>query len=216
MFSYAFILGTCGLGAQYLFWLVPFLLMRGRERFAAVYSILAGLYLVLFYTSVQGTRPNHENLGAFAPLRGASWLTPGHTDAAVKTQLILLIGNLLLPLACLAFVLLFAWRRTSSIEIAPSAVAFAPMTVALAITLALFVYALRLPRPGEEDFVARTRANVVKKYNVVRITPPTARYGEPTWVVPPVSSRIEVTALALAWIAAWSGVAYLTASRTRR
>jgi len=214
--SYAFILGTCGLGAQYLFWLVPFLLMRGHERFAAVYTLVAGLYLVLFYTSVAAPYPNDENVGALAPLRIASWLTPGGTDAAIKTEIIRPLGSIVLPLACLVFVLFTIWRRRTPIEAVPSASVFLPMVVAIGITIALFGFSLMLPTPKEEEFLARTRARILATYDVVPTVAPSTRRGELAWAVPPVAHRFDVTWLAYLWIAAWSGAAYLTGVRARQ
>jgi hypothetical protein len=101
--GYAWILGTSVMCAQYLMWIIPFLLLAGRERFAAIYSLLAGVYLVTFYASSGHSAENIRNLGAYAPLRPLSWLTPDATDSLARIYTLLIVGDFLIPIACLVW-----------------------------------------------------------------------------------------------------------------
>lgn len=218
--AYAFLLGTCGLGAQYLSWIVPFLLMCGYVRFAAVYSLVAGIFLVLTYSSMGADIV--MNLGAFGPLRGAAWLAPGGTRSMVKAYLLVIFGDLLVPLVNVGWLAVVGWRLAAGWKDAPAnrqppTANQLPLALALAITAIIFCYSLTLPRMDANTFGARMRAKV-SAYEVVRIHD--VLPGQPTWVVPDGAGvahdgGLDAAMIAYAWIGVWTCAAYLTAARKR-
>jgi hypothetical protein len=95
-------LGLClaasGLAPQYLIWGIPFLLLSGRYRAAAVYSLIATIFLSLYYAHPLTPFMAHENMITFAPLKVLGWLTP--PAAFINPQilpLIHLLGNYAIP-----------------------------------------------------------------------------------------------------------------------
>ena len=207
LLGYAFILGTAGLSAQYLAWLVPFLLLRGHDRFLAIYSLLAGIYLTFFYTTPGIGAIQFENLAAMAPLRPLSWLTPAFSQIEAKTWAIAIIGNLLLPLSCLAFLAGMAWRRTPEAD-AEQPASVSPLWTAGMSTALLLLIALALPRPDADAFVTHTHAKAAA-YDMNRMTIP----GEPKWAIRSYGAarwqrRPDASDLAILWIVVWSGMAF--------
>lgn len=214
LFGYTFIMGTSGLSAQYLVWLVPFLLLRGHARFLAIYSLLAGIFLTFFYTTSGFGTIRFENLAAMAPLRQLSWLTPAFSQIDAKTWAIAIIGNLLLPLSCLAFLAVMAWRRASEADAGRPA-SLSPLWTAVALTALLLLIALALPRPDADAFVTRTHAKA-GAYDMNRMTIP----GEPKWAIRSHGAarwqrRPDASDLALLWIVVWSGTAFRGPARPR-
>lgn len=206
LLGYTFILGTAGLSAQYLAWLVPFLLLRGHDRFLAIYSVLAGIYLTFFYTTPGIGAIRFENLAAMAPLRQLSWLTPAFNQIEAKTWASALVGNMLLPVSCLAFLTIIAWRRTPEPD-ADQPAPMGPLWAAGALTALLLLFALTLPRPDADAFVTRTHAKAAA-YDMRRIAGP----GEPHWAIRSYGAahwarRVDAADLALLWIVSWSVVA---------
>lgn len=213
LLSYAWIIGALPLGAQYLSWLLPFLLLLGHFRFAAIYSLLAGIYLATFYTSVGHTAAHALNLGAFAPLRFASWLTPGSTASDMKIMVLLAVGDFLLPVACLCWLALRGWRPARVSE-TPRTASLAPLTIAFAVVAILIVVALALPAPSPAQLEARTNEKVLA-YDLVPL-PGGGRQVIPDAAGMPHPGGVDVNHIAYAWIGAWSLAAYLTAAREGR
>lgn len=205
---YAFVLATCGLSAQYLVWLVPFLLLRGDDRFAALYTLAAGVFLVTFYVSPFGgfRGYNFENLGAFGPLDALAWLTPTIADVRARLELVRALGDYVIPLLCLGFLLLQFRRRRTEVLSAPS---LAPLGAALAISALLFAAAWQFPRPTPGAFTARmeqkTRAYHVESFPSP-IEPEQRLWGIPLDVR---AHPFTATNLAYAWVVAWSLAAAL-------
>lgn len=204
---YAFVLATCGLSAQYLVWLVPFLLLRGHHRFAALYTLAAGVFLVTFYVSPFGgfRGYNFENLGAFAPLDAVAWLTPKIANAPLRLDIIRTLGDYVIPLLCLSFLLL-QFRRPAEDD-APPAPSLAPIAVAVAIAAAMFAVAWQFPRPAPEAFTARMEKKI-DAYNVQPfqspIEPERRLRGIPLDVR---EHPFAATNLAYVWVVVWSVVA---------
>ena len=220
LLSCAWILGTCGLAAQYLSWLVPFLLLKAHLRFAAMYSLIAGIWLTLFYVTpsvgVEGV--NFPNLGAFAPLREMAWLTPAVVIEGAIPDLMSVAGNFAVPFSCLALIVFLARRRPAA-ETPLHAASLAPIAAAVTAAALLIVAALLLPRPGPDEF-RRVTHQKVQAYNAVPFVSPAARPGEPVWVIPAAvgivrASRVHAGTIAILWIVSWSCAAYLTAARKR-
>jgi hypothetical protein len=218
LLSCAWILGTCGLAAQYLSWLVPFLLLKAHLRFAAVYSLIAGLWLALFYVTpgagVGGV--NFANLGAFAPLRQVAWLTPPVAGNGTISDLLRVAGNFAVPLCCLALIVFLVRRRPAAEP--PLRASLGPIAAAVTAAAFLIVAALLFPGPEPEEF-RRVTHQKVQAYNVVPFVPPAARPGEPVWVIPAAvrnvpANPVHAGTIAIVWIVIWSCAAYLTGART--
>jgi hypothetical protein len=208
---YVFTIATCGLSAQYLVWAVPFLLMCGHDRFAALYSLVAGVFLVTFYVSPFGgfLGYNFENLAAFAPLRELIWLTPPITDARLRLEIVRTLGDIVLPVLCAAFLLMRLWqlRRRKANEAPTERDSLAPLAVGLTALAAMVTLAWSMPKPPPEVF-ARRMETKVQAYNVELYQPP-AKALKPAWVVP-LGARphpFVATNLAYLWVAVWCAVA---------
>lgn len=208
---YAFVLATCGLSAQYLAWLLPFLLLLGHQRYASLYSLAAGVFLVTFYVSPFGgfSGYNFENLGAFAPLKALAWLTPAGSSAALKLDIVRAVGDYVLPLICAG--MLFLRRREE--EARP--VSSTPLLGAAAIIGVMFVSALALSRPTFPQFIERVGARI-DSYNVETFRAPHDPKRQ-LWIIPSGTRAHPLAAnhLAYAWVVAWSVISAARASGAR-
>ncbi len=202
LFFYAFVLATCGLSAQYLAWLLPFLLLRGHFRFAALYSLVAGVFLVTFYASPFGgfNGYNFENLGAFAPLKALAWLTPSAAHAAIRLDVVRALGDYVIPLVCIG--VFFLKRESDGLKPAGTS----PLFVAIAVIAVMFLSALLLPRPAAPQFAVRMGEKIAA-YNVEPFQSPVDP-KKSWWVIPMKSAggMFAATTLAYAWVAAWSAI----------
>jgi hypothetical protein len=202
--AYAFVLGTSGLSAQYLAWLLPFLLLRGYERFAALYGLLAGAYLAVFYGSIGHDGVNWMNMIAFAAWRPAAWLTPAVSHVLAKVYVVVALGHYQVPIACLVFAILqcrAGFRPSGRAEARP-AFSTVPLAVAFIVILGLFVAALQLPRPAKEAFHQRAEERI-REYTVTKVIRPQAG-----WLIEFQKPKaIDALTIAYAWIAAWTVIA---------
>jgi hypothetical protein len=220
LLTFAFIVGTAGLGPQYLMWLVPLLLICGHERFAAVYSLLAGMLLIIHYHHPGPAGMNMENMGAFGPLSGAAWLAPAATFLETKSWLYLFLGSFALPLACLVFAVkemaAVIAPRGHGEELPQPAVStigvIAPTLLALAVIGGMAAWAGAKPAPTVPEFVAAMRpkldAYAIHRYWGRGLNSP----KDPAWVIPSYAEGIErprpraVDAVSIGyfWVLAWS------------
>lgn len=196
--GYAFVLGLSGLAGQYLAWAAPFLLLRGHVRFAGLYGLVAGLYLTLANTSVGYDGTNYAARVAFAPLRSMAWLTPALTFVDAKVFLLSMLGDVVLPLSCLAFAVWSTWRRAGVEEKADSGVpkttSLAPLAVAGALIVTMLGAAWLLQSPTAEAFRSRSATKM-------------AGYA---MTDPPADRKVDAATIAYAWIGVWSVVAFTT------
>ena len=95
-------IGYCGISPQYLLWVVPFAFAVGEIRFAILYNVLGAVALFCYYVSPGTTGLNIENFGALAPLARLGWLSPPRLSAGLTTGAVVIVANLLIPLASLA------------------------------------------------------------------------------------------------------------------
>lgn len=227
LLAIAVIYGTAGIGPQYLMWIVPLLLVCGHNRFAAFYSLVAGWFLVIHYHHPGPTGFNMENLGAFAPLRGASWLAPVPVLLGPNSFLYVFLSSFLLPVSCLAFV---AFQITRIVKTRPAAEVFtaavtparllAPAIAGLAIVAIVSAWALSKPEPTVRQLEMALRAKL-PAYEVERYRGPGLRNpNEATWVVPayvaneaPRARAIDAVTIAYAWIVVWSAAAWMSDAR---
>lgn len=202
--SLAFILASSGMSPQYLMWIVPFLLIGGYRRYAAIYSLAAGLFLLIYYHHSGPTGFNWENLGAFAPLKPLSWLVPPVTDTAVFGFL----GSLVIPLSALLF---FVVQLLKALRAEPKHGQEEPRVsvVPTAVAAAVVVMALLIPA---EPTAARFEATVAEKtahYAMKRHHGPGLRHpDEPTWVMDGHRSGLNAVTIGYAWVVLWSIAAW--------
>ncbi len=103
LFCFSFPLGVAGIGSQNLLWPVPFLLLTGKLRLGALYNLVTIAFLLVYYMTPSASYMPYENMGAFAALRAFSWLMPPRSlGAGVPADLLPLLGNLVIPVCCLA------------------------------------------------------------------------------------------------------------------
>ncbi|HVE71272.1 MAG TPA: glycosyltransferase 87 family protein [Thermoanaerobaculia bacterium] len=197
---YALILATCGLAAQYLTWIFPFLLLRDHVRYAALYSLVAGVFLVTFYVSPFGGVGgyNFENLSAFAPLKSMSWLTPTAANAPLKLTVVRSLGDYAIPLLCIG--VLFLKRP----DVAPTSPSPMSLLVAGAVVAIMVVAAATLPWPSYPEFIER-RETRIQAYNVETFRAPPDPKRQ-LWRIPSGTRAhpLAATNLGYAWIVAWS------------
>jgi hypothetical protein len=215
MLTLAFLIASSGIGPQYLLWIVPFLLVSRRVEYAAIYSFIAGVFLIVYYHHPGPAGP--ENLGALAPLRPLAWLAPSATFLEQKMALLTMLGSVALPLSALLFFLLEVFRLLRNRErreevprrsipqlLAPAAIGFA--VVALAVVLVTW---LPEPTPGRFNETIRRKT---AQYTMYRYEGTDLRNAsEPSWVIPaytrPAEHReswIDATTIGYAWVVVWS------------
>ncbi len=103
LFGFSFPLGVSGIGPQYLLWPVPFLLLTRTYRLGALYNFVTVAFLLVYYMTPSASYIPYENMGAFASLRGFSWLMPPQSlGEGAPADLLPFLGNLVIPVCCLA------------------------------------------------------------------------------------------------------------------
>lgn len=222
----AAIIATAGLGPQYLMWLVPFLLICARDRYSALYTLLAGLFLVLYYHNPGVHQNNFENLGAYAPLCALRWLTPAADAIEAKALLLVLVGNFLLPFSALVFFLielLRASRRAPSEEIPPPLGAgqlVAPAALAVLVVAASGIIAMSLPEVTPRQFSEMVHRRTAE-YDMYRYRGPGLVHPhEPAWIIPAFRHEVQaapvnIVTIGYVWVLAWAGASWLLAPRAR-
>lgn len=223
---FTLLIGTCGLAPQYLVWPVPFAIIGRRYGFLAIYSAVCTAYMLLFYASPHATTMAYENVGTFATVKAAAWLTPKIGSDAV-VPLIHELGAYPIPLTALgllAFVIGRALivKRPSTLVAPPPATKDyaargAPWTYValLALVFAGAAFEKRLGGVSPTDFEA-ILARKVARYDIEMA----GRY----YVIPATyadhpASAFNVVALGTAWTATWSvaaGALLVAAGRRRK
>lgn len=222
LISFAVVFGLAALSPQYLMWIVPLLLICGHARFAAVYSLIAGWFLLIHYHHPGPAGFNIENVGAFGPLRGAEWLAPSVAMLATNSVLYTLLSSFCLPLLCLGFavvqILRLRGKREGEFEtpVLTSRIA-APAIAGLAIVAVASAWAVSKPEPTVPQFQAALAAKV-SQYAVVRYRGPGLRSRDnPSWVIPayaaaepPPPKGIDAVTIGYAWVVLWSAAAWMS------
>ena len=102
LFSLSLPLGVAGIAPQYLLWPVPYLLVTRMFRLGALYNLVTVAFLVVYYMMPSASYIPNENMGAFAALRGFSWLMPPQAiGAGLPARLLHFVGNLVIPVCAL-------------------------------------------------------------------------------------------------------------------
>ncbi|MBV8519225.1 MAG: hypothetical protein JO197_17660 [Acidobacteria bacterium] len=205
-------LAVSGLSIQYLLWPVPFAILAGRRRFLALYTLVAGAFVVLYYETPILNLPNMENLGAYGMLRRFGWLSPPLPPRGLQT-IEQLLGNYAIPLLCLAFVV---WRvtnvfrrdeRAPALPLAPLRRVLAPALVLLLLLGCATLWATRRPPMRADAFIQR----VVQKIGAYDVVPYTGdlvvRRGSRIWIArsftdASISAPLHIVLLGLGWVAA--------------
>ncbi len=112
MLCNAFVIALCGYCPNYLMWLVPFLCINGNIGFMAVYGTIGGIFHALFYSNLfSNAEVAYQSGLSFAPLLGyKSFFPPAWCNNGYITDTVRLLGNYILPLLCLLFIIHFFKR----------------------------------------------------------------------------------------------------------
>lgn len=217
-------LGLSGLAPQYLAWPVAFVLLCGRMRFAAVYSLIAGLFLLIYYQLPALNGFNVENMGAWGFLRPFGGWSPELPDVRWRA-VARLAGNFAIPLLCLGYAgyeLVRILRRRQSPPPAPAAgfrVLIPTGAVALGV-LTLFAVTMFYRKPADAAFAYRVEQKTAA-YDVVRYRgaiPPEKRRMK-IWIARSytqegIANRVlNVNTIGVLWIVAWSAAVALIRRR---
>lgn len=179
--AFAVTLGLSSLAAQYLCWLLPFALLSRRYRIAAVYSLVAGVFLVYYYRAPVVEISNLVALGAYgmlAPLR--AWTPPAY----LNESLLRFAGNLVIPALCLAIgVIVFrrplaGLREETGREEANGGAAVA----ALVLIAFLSAWAWLQPPVAAGEFTSVMLERIETRYDVVRYRGPLVDESAMTWL----------------------------------
>lgn len=225
---FAFTLGFCGSAPQYLCWIVPFAILAGDLRFAAIYNFLCATVLLLYYHNPGIGGRNIENLGTYAPLRAFRSLAPSLTNLPEKFFVVFYGGNLIIPLLAIGFftlVLLRVFRRDAPrvAETIPTpdhrrAIAATLLLVAIALGGLCLWARLQSPLTGAE-LTQRIRARIDVDYWAVRFAESNPLNPEaPVWVLPsfvgPLPARaMNAFTIGMTWTLLWTAAAYALARR---
>lgn len=210
-------MGLSGLAPQYLCWLMPFALLCGRMRFAAIYGLIVGLFLLIYYQLPALNVFNIENMGAWAFLKPLGGLSPTIPD--VRWRVVArFTGNLAIPLFCLGYVgfelIRILRRRDAAMPLAGSRPRTAPLFITIALVLAAFGWTRLHPRPSPMQLASAIQQKA-ESYDVVRYRgaiPPDKR-PLPIWIARSYVERgvtnrfLNINTLGVIWIAAWAVLA---------
>jgi hypothetical protein len=203
-------IGLAGLSPQYLCWPVAFALLTGRTRFLALYTLLAGIFLALYYELPAVNLRNVENLGTYGFLKPFGHWSPVVPD--VRLRLVAqILGNYAVPLCALAYAI-WSGSRPAAIAVSPP-ISLRPLVVPLALSAAFVVladvWAANQNAFADEQFIV-TVDRRVRSYDIVRYR---AEHAGKMWVarsfVDPAAGRpiLNAATLAMLWVCAWSVVA---------
>lgn len=210
-----------GLAPQYLCWLVPFMLLTGRTGFAAVYSLVCGLFLLLFYQLPQVNEFSIQNMGAWGflkPFGGWSPPLPGLAWQSVARA----AGNYVIPLLCLVYVVVVIARAVLKDRVAAELEAPAdrkaiagPLAVVTAFVVVMTVWSAMKPPIHDLEFIYRVDQKILEQYDVIRYRGPAPPNRSKMWIprsyVEPVTNRLlNVNTAGVLWVAWWSLAAAAT------
>lgn len=207
---FAAVLGLSGLGPQYLAWVIPFALFSGRTRFAAVFTLVAGIFLILFYRLPFVNRLNVENLGAYGLLRPLGGWGPG-TGGETMRVVAVLLGNYAVPLICLGFFgvevvrAILRERQAGTPALHHARRLVTPLLLAVAMVGIGTIWAASRPAVKDVDFIVRTEQKI-EAYDVVRYRGRDMA-GVKVWVPRTGRSGVNTANLAMVWVVAWSAAA---------
>jgi hypothetical protein len=218
------ILFLSGLGPQYLCWVVPFALFSGRIRFAAIYSLVAGIFLAFYYQLPAVNGFNAENLGAYGILKPLGFLSPPLPPVRLRF-VEQFLGNYAIPLLGLSVVVLEVVRalkekgRREEIPTPPAVRRY----LLPAILLWTFIGAATIwsvAQPAIEDlrFVHRIEEKIAA-YDVVRYRGPVPRDRGKIWVArslvqPGVGNPwLNLGTIGISWVVIWCAVAVVSGRR---
>lgn len=231
---FAFVLGVCGFAPQYLIWIVPFALLSGDLAFAALYNFLCGIILLLYYQTPGTDGRNIENLATYSPLRGFTWLAPSLTNLSEKNQIVFYAGDVIIPLATIAFFIVAMLRiaRPARRFVVPSqpVMPIQRRTVGISLLVVAFllgsgcVWAKLGRRITGRQLTEQIQARIDVEYWCVQFKKanPLNRADAPVWVLPSfvnpsIAARpVNVSTIGVGWIFIWTAAASVMATRMRK
>ena len=213
-------IGLSGLSPQYLCWIVPFALLCGRTRFLAIYTLVAGVFLVLYYQLPVVNALNTDNLGTYGLLdRFGAW-SPPLPDPRMQT-VARILGNYAIPLLCLGYVgfeVVHAIRENAARPepaARPPLLRYAlPAALLIAAVGAATIWTARQPRIDDWAFIGRIEQKI-EAYDLVRYRGPSPRPGTKIWIArsftdPAAGNRIlNISTFAALWVVASSAITAL-------
>ena len=230
---FAFVMGVCGSAPQYLVWIVPFAMVCGEIAFAAIYNLLCAAVLLLYYQTPGTYGRNIENLAAYAPLRHFAWLAPSLANVSAKTQIVFYGGDVIIPLAALAFFIVAMFRVARTVR--PFDVPSQPVMplhrraagvslLAVAVLLSAgCLWAKPGPRITGAQLMRQIRSRIDAEYWCVRfkeVNPfnrDAALWVLPSFVDPSLAARpLNAFTIGAGWTLIWTAGAALMATRMRK
>lgn len=214
---FAAVLGLSGLGPQYLAWIVPFAMYSGRTRFAGVFTLFAGVFLVLFYRLPFVNRLNVENLGAFALLNPFGEWAPVTGGEAMRVVAVML-GNFVVPIVCLGFLgieiarAILTERQAGTTTLHRGWIAM-PLLIAVALVGVGAIWAAMRPAVRDVDFIVRAEQKI-EAYDVVRYRG-AGMAGLKVWIPRSGRAGFNTASLATVWVVLWSAAAMMTKEERR-
>lgn len=111
--TFALMIGCAGWYGPYLFWIVPFLFLVPQQWFLAVYTMLATLFYLIFFSNPFANRyALYEGLTGFATLQDFAWFMPPISWIRKDTLLLLhLLGDYIIPLLCITIIMVIWCNR---------------------------------------------------------------------------------------------------------
>ena len=181
------LMGVAGLSPQYLCWLVAFAILTGRTRFLGVYTLLAGLFLVLYYRLPVVNRISVDNMGAYGFLKSLGGFSPPAGGPEMRT-IALLLGNYAIPLFCLGYVIYEVMRvlRSDARRTEPAAqtrpiLYLLPLGIVAGCVLLAAAWARTFPPIETRAYIYRIEQKITAQYDVVRYPRRVAGRGK-IWV----------------------------------
>ncbi len=189
--SLMLIFGAGGVSPQYLLWAVPFLLITGFYRIAALFSLICTTFFFVYYMHPL-TNPivPYQSMLSFAALKPYAWLMP----PLCLTQdwslfLVKLLGNYVLPMMCLGTLGAILWYvHSGSLQL--TVVQKQPLLIrhnwylilSGGLTASIALLMVTVCKHHHAEIFRYRYAQVLNSYDVVRIDSyVSGAYGRLTW-----------------------------------
>ena len=205
------VMGVSGMSPQYLCWVVPFAILRNRTRFLAAYTLVAGLFLILYYQSPVVSLFNIENLGAYGLLKPFGSWSPPLPDSN-WTAVVRVIGNWAIPLLSLGYLvyaIVRAVRKRESGDEPPTPPlprALVPVLGLVVLIAAAAAWAAARPPIRDVAYIQRIEQKIAAQYDVIRYRGPAPPDRGKMWIArsfldPRAGNRVlNMSNVAVLWV----------------